>query len=148
MSRLHFAHCDTGKRERSAERSSEDPNAGRRKLRRTASAKLRSQNVNMWGQISGAENSIRNAKEKTPWQQPEHFDNEKQNRTPLEQTTGNSPPKAKVGSTIEELEARRGRTETACEKGQGQGLFQGRDVYVFGFDAPKVSLSLRRDGDR
>lgn len=108
-------------------------------MRRTASAKLNSQNANMWGQISGAENSARTANGETRWQQREYFDSGRQSRTPLEQTTGNSPPKGRTETTTESSKLPLDRASTTHK----QGPFQGRDVYVFGFDTPKVISFLQ-----
>ncbi|KAL9096996.1 MAG: hypothetical protein Q9165_000960 [Trypethelium subeluteriae] len=129
-----------GKRERSSDWGSEDPSTAKRKLRRTASAKLSSQNANMWGQISGAENSSRTVKEESCWQQREHFDPGGHGRSPLEQTTGNSPPKAKHQNANEKVLPGVGELGTTFENGHPQGLFQQKDVCIFGFDSQKTEI--------
>ncbi|KAF2238856.1 hypothetical protein EV356DRAFT_528752 [Viridothelium virens] len=129
-----------GKRDRSSDWASEDPNTAKRKLRRTASAKLSSQNANMWGQISGPEHSSRTVKEESCWQQREHFDPGGHGRSPLEQTTGNSPPKAKHQNANEKMAPGMSGDRNTLKNGQPQGLFQGKDVCIFGFDSQKTEI--------
>ncbi|KAL9073518.1 MAG: hypothetical protein Q9157_004723 [Trypethelium eluteriae] len=119
-----------GKRDRSSDWASEDPNTAKRKLRRTASAKLSSQNANMWGQISGPEHSSRTVKEESCWQQREHFDPGGHGRSPLEQTTGNSPPKAKHQNANEKMAPGMSGDRNTLKNGQPQGLFQGKDTEI------------------
>ncbi|KAI9667562.1 MAG: hypothetical protein M1821_000378 [Bathelium mastoideum] len=127
------------RRERSVEKPSQDSRMGKRKLRRTASTKLGSQNANMWGQISGAENLGANTKG-TEWQQVEPLADKTLNRLPLEQTTGNSPPKARTSCNSEEPISRSDIVEKVQVRARPQGLFQYKDVCVFGFDEQKTEI--------
>ena len=94
----------------------------------------------MWGQISCAEKPIGNTKEETSWQRRESLDSGIPNRIPLEQTTGNSPPKPKTRRDAEGPDAHMGNMEKAYGTRQPEGLFQGRDVCILAFEIKKASI--------
>ncbi len=127
------------KRTREAEEQIKKIEVGRRKLRRTASAKLGSQNETLWNDITGG--SLGAAVEDI-----NHWEDGGVNGA--DSDAGIAPRRlsavgkaSKLRSTVTATELDM-EAQSEVKPQQRAGLFQGRLIYIHGFDSAKVLLSL------
>lgn len=123
-------HVQLEKRARDEEAAQKASEIGRKKLRRTASAKLGSQNLELWQNITaGSDNTPRHVNNN--WTDPDATADAARwtEIAPLECQNGNGlAEKARLStSDVAKLNDR-----------PKQGIFQGRLIYIHGFDSNKA----------
>ena len=130
-------HLQLEKRARDEEAAQKAAEMGRKKLRRTASAKLGSQNLELWQNITAGSDNVQRAIN-NEWTDPNVVTNPAQSaeRAPVEGENGYNIDK-RSGTLASALGNR--ENSSATRTLPRQGIFQGRLIYVHGFDATKAS---------
>ena len=130
-------HVQLEKRARDEEAAQKAVELGRKKLRRTASAKLGSQNLQLWQNITaGSDHAQRDTNNE--WTDPDTLTNPAQ---PSERDLTDGPNghsiNEKSGTLVSSVVNRDNRLTTRTLP--KQGIFQGRLIYIHCFDATKAS---------
>ncbi|KAI9685465.1 MAG: hypothetical protein M1820_010801 [Bogoriella megaspora] len=128
------------KRSRQATNGEKDPNAGRRKMRRTASSKLSSQNADIWGQISGADIPSRAVKEDSRWQSDDRPNEGTGSRRALEETSGNSPPKPRAPSVTDKSASAILPAQYPFLNNLPKEFLRGKTVIIYGFNSKRTEV--------